>query len=322
MKMRLSLVFVTLAGMALCCFGQTSATHLNPDDYRAVPVAFAPAEILRQITRLQQQRDESADNQAATALDQYVTQVWRALGLPDNWNGRCTCTALMLEDDAHSRYVTLRVMNGDSDYRFIAFLAPRVSTDSWRLLGYADTQSKYATPSHRIYAGPVGTFLIASQDTGGTGEYDENEVWYELTPGGARQVLKCPVKGHQSPFFNQGKADGKSFGLTREWEATSHPPVDEREPVVRVDLTARYGFYWWDDGKESGLFTRKQTAIFRWDSTSRTFRFDAQKSSLTQEEFEAAYGYELNLQQFIRYNADELRKSPSSVAAALLRQKR
>jgi hypothetical protein len=295
-----------------------STQRSSIDEYRAIPQSLAPAEILRQITALKQQRVLTSGDRAPDALDIYVAQLWQSLRLPNAWNGGCGCNALLLEEDAFARFVTLRIGNGGWDYRFVVFFSPWNSKDSWRLVGHADTESKYAVPSYRIESNPVGAFLVTSESSGGSGVFRENEVWYELNPGTSRQVLKYPRSGNDSPFF-RGTSNGRTYLLSREWQATRQPP-QEKDISVTVDLTVRYSI---EDEKDSELFTRKQTAVFQWDAPSRTYKLDAKNSSVTEEELNTVYDFDkLTIQKFIEINLDQLRKSPNRIAADLLRQRR
>jgi len=94
------------------------------------------------------------------------------------------------------------------------FFAPIDSKDSRRLLGYADTESKYAVLPYRIVSDRGGTFLVVSEDRGGTGDFLSNEVWNEIRPGDSRQVLRYPTDGHDDPFFC-GTVNGKSNSLAK-----------------------------------------------------------------------------------------------------------
>jgi hypothetical protein len=291
------------------------AQRSNTDEF-IIPQALAPFEILRQLTLLKQQRVYK-DDRTADALDKYVTQLWKDLKLPDNWGGRCGCNALLSDEDAFARYVTLRIGNGGWDYRFVVFLSPVDSKDSWRLLGYADTESKYAVPSYRVVINRAGKFLVLSEDSGGTGAFRSNEVWRELRPDSSRQVWKYPTEGHNVPFWG-GTVNGKVYELAREWQATKQS-WDEKELSEVVELTVRYSSY--QNDAEFQLFERQQKAVFQWDPSSRTYKLDTKGSSITQQELDQVYDYDtLNLQKFIQYNAEELRKSSNPLAAELLRQ--
>lgn len=311
--MLLILLFGALPQFPAAALGQRSSIG----EYRVIPQSLAPAEILRQLTLLKQQRVYIPGDPPADALDKYVTQLWQSLHLPDNWKGRCGCNALMSEEEGFARYVTLRIGNGGWDYRFMVFLSPVDSKDSWRLLGYADTESKYAVPSYRVVSDRGGMFVVVSEDSGGTGAFRSYEVWHEMRPGGSQQVLRYPTEGHDDPFFG-GTVDGKSYSLAREWQAASHLP-NEKDLSVVVDLTVRYSVYL--DDTESLLFERKQKAVFQWDATSHTYKLDTKDSSLTQQELDAVYDYDtLSLRKFIQYNTQELRKSSNPFALELLRQ--
>jgi hypothetical protein len=311
----LIVLFGALIQFPAAALAQRSST----DEYRVIPRSLAPTEILRQLTLLMEQRVYPPGDRAADALDKYVAQLWQSLHVPDNWNGRCGCNALMSEEEGFARYVTLRIGNGGWDYRFVVFLSPVDSKDSWRMLGYADTESKYVVPSYRVVSDRGGIFLVVSEDSGGTGAFRSNEVWHEMLPGGSQQVLRYPTEGHDDPFF-RGTVNGTSYSLAREWQATSRVR-NEKDLSVVVDLTVRYSVYL--DDTESLLFERKQKAVFQWDAPSHTYKLDMKDSSLTQQELDAVYDYDtLGLQKFIQFNAEELRKSSNPLAAELLLQVR
>jgi hypothetical protein len=275
---------------------------------RVIPGNLAPAEILRQVMQLRKQRDSSPrQGEGPDALDRFVAGVWQGLRLPDKWKGRCQfCGSLLVEEQ--SGFVVLRMEVESWNYRFIVFDSNGTS-NGWRIAGYADTFSKYRTTTSRFELNSQGKFLVVVYSTGGTGALDAGESWYELSPDSSREVLSYPAEGYDSPFF-QSMSNGGYF-LGRGWQSRLLHPPDRQDPTTCLEFTISY------HAGDGDLFSKKQTAVFRWDAVTRTYRFDEQASAMPRVEFEAVYGFpRMDPQEFIKYNFAALREIAEQGTAA------
>ena len=302
----------TLIVVVLClCVPSVAKAAQRPaqNSPRAIPANFAPTEILWQVLHLRQQRDSALrQGDAPDALDQFVAGLWQGLGLPDKWKGRCeSCGFLLVEEDLG--YVVLRMEVESWEYRLLVFDV-RGASNTWRIAGYADTFSKYRTPTTRIENESHGEYLVVVYSTGGTGALDAGETWYELSPGSSREVLSYTTEGHDTPFLQ-----GKGYFLGREWESRPVRALVGQDSTVDIQLTVKY--FVGDDKGIVDLVSKKDTAVFRWDVASRTYKFDEKASAMTRVEFDAVYGFpRSDLQTLVKYNFDALRQIAEQGTAA------
>jgi hypothetical protein len=219
---------------------------------------------------------------------------------------------LLLEQEQASRFVVVRMEVQSREYRYLVFLSPLDSRDSWRFAGYADTFSHYGTPSHRLETAPNGTYLVVTHNIGGSGAYDRRDSWYELSPEHSSEVLNYPTQGYDDPFL-MGKFNGEGYGLSRRWESKRADQPDD--PTVRIELTVKYAVN--EDAGTADLFSKTQTAVFVWDGGSRTYKLDEKVSGMTRLELDTVYKIDaMERLEFIKYNFDALRQITEEGSAA------
>ena len=292
-----------LRSTILVSFLIAALSQRPPANRREIPASLSPAEILRQVMQLRLSRDHYPQpGERPDAVNRFVADTWKQLKLPDKWDGYCTCSSLLLYEQ--SRFVVLRMDTADWEHRFVVFLSPIDSKDSWRLAGFADTFAKYTDPTLRVETNSVGTFLAVSHDTGGTGAFEEGESWYELDADRSREVLSFPTKGHNDPFVF-GRSAGKEYSLSRNWEARLMRRPGDQDATVRVELTVDYDLTVGADS--TALFSKKRIGVFKWDAASRTYKFDEGVSGISREEFELTSTIDsMNRGDFIKYNVAAL----------------
>lgn len=240
--------------------------------------------------------------------------IWRKLGLETNsansWEGPCAfrTSRIPFETPGHNTGLILRIEAPADYYAYLLFLRPAgvrggQGSHEWKLLGRVESDNqKYEPPRVRVVtSGGLAWLVVREHWGGGTGVSLSGERWHEVSDG-MREVLSYPVKGHD---FNSCSSPAREFRSSARVQASPGRPTR-----IRTDLSVAYSAC--DSGDHDDythLFTRKQKAVYEWDSASHRFVFDPNHSGISEKELGNVYSYDsLTDQEFLRYNWVELQK--------------
>jgi hypothetical protein len=189
--------------------------------------------------------------------------------------------------------------DGRANRRYVVF---RGAGTRWRILGNIDIlDNKYeGSPHqryHRVVTNEHNTWLVLRKlGASGTGVYQVNEVWYEISTEHPKPVLEYPIEGY---FCNDNQdVCSRAFDSRIVGEEAAGVAY-----TVKILFSVSYGC---DRGAIPG-FQKKGKAAYVWNPTLARFVLNEPASELDRQEIRDVYntGF-LSDSKFLAYNFKEL----------------
>lgn len=200
-----------------------------------------------------------------------------------------------LDDDVHGEVVVRIANRMVESYRYLIF--KHVNNET-KFLGHIDAWGKYRPSTHTVLlSGGKQWLVVESQAATGSGLSANLHTIYEISKRGVKPGVSYLSEIHQSGSFRPTK------------RIVAQPVACEIE-AGRMKATVSYSveYFLWDEGHETSLFTKQQTAVLTATVGRDSTRLDAAASNITNHEFETVFNFDsMGDDEFLNFNRSELR---------------
>jgi hypothetical protein len=275
------------------------------DSGKVKQVTVSPFDVARDINK---NRDQWSKHQIYDELN--LLYFWEDLAMePGDLSGcEADCDAELYKaelDGIVGEEVLLKLVKSFDLCRYLLFKPvddQHSVKPKWLFLGYIDHDfNKYEMSWHRVAdTGNKHWLVIRGQTGSGTGFSSYDDMWYEVSEDGVKEVLNYTARAHIAEW-------PKGLG----WELRSaiipQPYGDDQSAAVRFTVSYTGLNYMTDE--YPALFSKSSRVQYRWDSSKASFAFDPSKSRVSKEEYDSVYQLEFqSIANFLKYNLDRLMK--------------
>lgn len=151
----------------------------------------------------------------------------------------------------------------------------------WELLGYVNSFVKYGVEEPRIVTkGNDDIWLVIGQDSGGTGIFEQNEIWYWVGDKVPKMVLSYAQEGYLIDPTLYGKI---YTGVISTYSEDLY--------TLEVNYQADYRTRYFPDEELSdiGILTINSIVRYVWQPASKEFILDPTQSDLSQKQIDSIF---------------------------------
>ena len=233
--------------------------------------------------------------------------IWSRLKIPAEDLQRCQAncearTFTVALTGCAGKEVLLKVTNSYF-CRYLIFRPTRVgvrSQKAWRFLGYIDHEdNKYEMSWHRTIANGNKHWLVIRGQTGsGTGFSSFEDIWYQVTGRGIKEVLEYKAKAHVAQWPKGIGWNLNSTIITRDTSSAMSVAVRFKASFSGLNYATR---------RYPHLFSKSVTVRFKWDSARQRFRLISSSMTISRRIFESIYqGDKWSKDAFVKFNFSQL----------------